>query len=130
MKTIHVAAAIIQDGDRFLAAQRGYGDFKGGWEFPGGKLEPGESASTACIREIQEELNVTVTDLKLLCTAEHDYDTFPLSMDCYLCRVGQGVIEDHEHEDLRWFTIDEIWNIDWLPADIQVAKALEKAIRS
>lgn len=129
MKTIHVAAAIIQDGDRFLAAQRGYGDFKGGWEFPGGKLEPNEAADAACVREIQEELNVTVTDLKFLCTAEHDYDTFHLSMDCYLCRIDQGAIEDHEHEDLRWFTIDEIWRIDWLPADIQVAEALEKATR-
>ncbi len=129
MKTIHVAAAIIQDGDRFLAAQRGYGDFKGGWEFPGGKLEPNEAADAACIREIQEELNVTVTDLKFLCTVEHDYDAFHLSMDCYLCRIDQGVIEDHEHEELRWFTIDEIWHIDWLPADIQVAEALEKATR-
>jgi 8-oxo-dGTP diphosphatase len=125
MKTVHVAAAIIQDGEKFLAAQRGYGEFKGGWEFPGGKLEPGETGADACVREIQEELHVTVGNLDFLCTVEHDYETFHLVMDCFTCQISNGTINDSEHEDMRWLDANHLWDVDWLPADIKVVKALE-----
>lgn len=125
MKTVHVAAAIIQDGEKFLAAQRGYGEFKGGWEFPGGKLEPDETGADACVREIQEELHVTVGNLDFLCTVEHDYETFHLVMDCFTCQIVDGTINDSEHEDMRWLDASHLWDVDWLPADIKVVKALE-----
>lgn len=127
LKTIHVAAAIIMSGDKILAAQRGYGEFKGGWEFPGGKLEAGESGEQACIREIQEELDVATEDLELLYTAEHDYDSFHLSMDCFTCTIASGEIHDSEHQNLRWLDRDSLWSVDWLPADIKVVEALEAA---
>lgn len=128
MKTVHVAAAIIQDGDRTLAAQRGYGEFKDGWEFPGGKLEPGETGEEACVREIQEELHVTIAGLEPLCTVEHDYETFHLSMECFTCHIEHGEIDDSEHENITWLTNSNIWDVDWLPADIKVVKALEQKI--
>lgn len=128
MKTIHVAAAIIRDGEKILAAQRGYGEFKDGWEFPGGKLEPGETSSDACIREIQEELHVTIGNLEPLCTVEHDYETFHLVMDCFTCCIANGTINDSEHENLRWLETSELWSVDWLPADVKVVKELEKSL--
>lgn len=128
MKTIHVAAAIIQQNDRILAAQRGYGEFKDGWEFPGGKLEPGETGADACIREIDEELRVRISGLDYLCTVEHDYDTFHLSMECFTCHIESGTIDDSEHENLKWLTSDSLWTVDWLPADIKVVKALEQKL--
>nr|WP_073294393.1 (deoxy)nucleoside triphosphate pyrophosphohydrolase [Parolsenella massiliensis] len=128
MKTIHVAAAIIRDGEKILAAQRGYGEFKDGWEFPGGKLEPGETSSDACIREIQEELHVTIGNLEPLCTVEHDYETFHLVMDCFTCCIANGTINDSEHENLRWLETGKLWSVDWLPADIKVVKELEKSL--
>ena len=130
MKCIHVAAAIIQDRGSILAAQRGYGDFKDGWEFPGGKLESNETAAEACIREIHEELEVEIGNLEHLCTVEHDYDTFHLSMECFLCQIASGTIHDSEHENLRWLTKDSLWSVDWLPADIKVVKELEKALKA
>ena len=126
MKTVKVAAAIIVNGGRVLAAQRGYGEFKDGWEFPGGKLEPGESAETACVREIAEELHVTVGDLEYLCTVEHDYATFHLSMACFVCRITEGTIDDREHESLRWLDLAHLHDVDWLPADVEVVRALEE----
>lgn len=128
MKTIKVAAAIIFDGGKILAAQRGYGEFKGGWEFPGGKLETNESSAEACIREIDEELHVRIGGLKFLCTVEHDYDTFHLSMDCYTCTIESGTINDSEHEDLAWLDQNSLWSVSWLPADIKVVKQLETSI--
>lgn len=128
MKTVHVAAAIIRDKHRVLAAQRGYGEFKDGWEFPGGKLEPGETSEAACIREIQEELHVTIGNLEPLCTVEHDYDTFHLVMDCFTCVIVNGSINDTEHENMRWLKADQIWDVDWLPADVKVVKELEKTL--
>ena len=130
MKCIHVAAAIIQDRGSILAAQRGYGEFKDGWEFPGGKLESNETAAEACIREIHEELEVEIGNLEHLCTVEHDYDTFHLSMECFLCQIASGTIHDSEHENLRWLTKDSLWSVDWLPADIKVVKKLEKALKA
>ena len=128
MKSIYVAAAIIRKGDTILAAQRGYGEFKDGWEFPGGKLEPGESSADACIREIREELSVEIGGLEHLCTVEHNYDTFHLSMSCYLCEIISGTINDSEHENLRWLETNNLWSVDWLPADIKVVEELEQAL--
>lgn len=128
MKTIKVAAAIIIDGDKILAAQRGYGEFKDGWEFPGGKLEPGESGKEACIREISEELNVRIGNLDYLCTVEHDYDSFHLSMECFTCSIEDGMINDNEHENLLWLDRSSLWNVDWLPADVEVVKKLEASL--
>lgn len=128
MKTIHVAAAIIYDNDRILAARRGYGEFKGGWEFPGGKVETGESSASACIREIHEELNITLVDPRYLCTVEHDYDSFHLTMDCFLCSMPQETISDTEHEDMRWLDAASINTVNWLPADIKVVQELERSL--
>ena len=128
MKTIHVAAAIICDGEKYLAAQRGYGEFKDGWEFPGGKLEPDETGEQACIREIQEELHVTIGNLEPLCTVEHDYETFHLVMECFTCAITAGTINDSEHENMRWLDADHLWDVDWLPADIKVVKTLESKL--
>lgn len=128
MKTIKVAAAIIVDGDKILAAQRGYGEFKDGWEFPGGKLEPGESGEEACIREISEELDVRIGNLDYLCTVEHDYDSFHLSMECFTCSIEDGMINDNEHENLLWLDRSSLWNVDWLPADVEVVKKLEASL--
>lgn len=126
MKSIKVAAAIIQRDDKILACQRGYGDLKDGWEFPGGKFEPGETGEEAIVREIKEELSVTIGNLEFLCTAEHDYDTFHISMDCYLCNIVDGTINDSEHEDMRWLSSENLWSVDWLPVDVKVVKALEE----
>jgi 8-oxo-dGTP diphosphatase len=128
MKNVKVAAAIIRDGDRILSCQRSYGEFKDGWEFPGGKLEEGETGEQAAVREIQEELGVAVCDLDYLCTVEHDYETFHLSMQCYLCRIAQGTIEERVHENMAWLDTAHLWDVDWLPADVAVVKELEKAI--
>lgn len=130
MKSIRVAAAIIRKEDKILAAQRGYGEFKDGWEFPGGKLEPGETGAQACVREIQEELRVTIGNLSHLCTVEHDYETFHLSMECFLCEILDGTINDTEHENLRWLDAGHLWDVEWLPADIKVVEALEKRLSS
>ena len=130
MKSIRVAAAIIRKEDKILAAQRGYGEFKDGWEFPGGKLEPGETGAQACVREIQEELRVTIGNLSHLCTVEHDYETFHLSMECFLCEILDGTINDTEHENLRWLDSGHLWDVEWLPADIKVVEALEERLSS
>lgn len=126
MKNVHVAAAIILNGKKILAAQRGYGEFKGGWEFPGGKVEPRESSVEACIREIREELNITLHDPQYLCTVEHDYASFHLSMDCFTCNMPHESIDDTEHDDVRWLDIEHIRTVNWLPADVKVVEALER----
>lgn len=126
MKTVRVAAAIIIANDKVLAAQRGYGEFKDGWEFPGGKLEANETGEQACVREIHEELHVTVGNLTHLCTIEHDYDTFHLSMECYTCTIEDGSINDTEHENLCWLDASQLWDVDWLPADVKVVHELER----
>ena len=130
MKSIHVAAAVIKDGDKILAAQRGYGEFKGGWEFPGGKLEPDESAEDACIREIQEEMRVTVAIEDKLCTVDYDYPTFHITMDCFWCTIPKGTIHDTEHDNLAWLRKDELWDVDWLPADIDAVKQIEARMQA
>ena len=124
-KTIKVVAAIIKEGESFFATQRGYGEFKDGWEFPGGKIELGESPEEALIREIQEELKVTIGIDEYLMTVEYDYPKFHLSMDCFLCHLEDGELTLTEHEAARWLAQDELNDLDWLPADVAVVKKLE-----
>lgn len=101
---------------------------KDGWEFPGGKLEPGETGEQAIVREIQEELEVTIGNLDHLCTVEHDYETFHLSMQCYQANILSGEFKEHAHEDMKWLDTNNLWDVDWLPADVKVVKELEKKL--
>ena len=120
MKKIEVAAAIIVKDNKVFATQRGYGEFKDGWEFPGGKLEPGESAREALAREIREELDVDIRVEKLLETVEYDYPEFHLTMHCFICELLSEDIVLKEHEDARWLKEEELDTVDWLPADVGV----------
>ena len=126
MKTIEVVAAIIHKNGRILAAQRGYGDYKDGWEFPGGKVQPGESAEAAIVREIREELRVTIKPEKLVTTVEYDYPTFHLTMHCFISSIVEGEIDLVEHEAMRWLTPNALYEVDWLPADVEVVQELTK----
>ena len=118
MKTIKVAAAVIIRDSRVFAVQRGYGEYKDWWEFPGGKVEAGETSDKTIVREINEELGTLISADKLLCTVEYDYPSFHLSMDCYLCTVIEGNLTLMEHEDARWLTPEELYDVKWLPADV------------
>ena len=120
MKTIEVAAAIIVKDNKVFATQRGYGEFKDGWEFPGGKIEPGESAQEALVREIREELDVDIRVGKLLETVEYDYPEFHLTMHCFICELLSEEIVLKEHEDARWLKKEELDSVGWLPADVGV----------
>ena len=120
MRSVRVSAAVIRDGDKILAAERGYGEYRGFWEFPGGKREDGESGEDAIIREIKEELGVTIETDGFIATIEHDYPDFHLIMDCYYAHVVEGVIKANEHMALRWISVDEIESLEWLPADWKV----------
>ena len=124
MKQIEVVAAIICKGEYIFVTQRGDGDFKDGWEFPGGKMEPGESPEEALVREIQEELSTTISVDKFLCTVEYDYAAFHLTMHCYLCHIESGSLILKEHEAARWLTKNELDSVDWLPADREVVEKL------
>ena len=117
MKTVKVVAAVICDGERVFATQRGYGDYKDFWEFPGGKLEAGETSAQALAREIREELDTQIEVGELLTTVEYDYPGFHLSMDCFLARVLEGDLVLREHEAARWLGPDELDSVPWLPAD-------------
>ena len=129
MQNIEVVAAAIYQNGMVLAAQRGYGEFKGGWEFPGGKIEPGETPEQAIIREIKEEMTATIEVREKLETVEYDYPDFHLTMHCFWTTVKDGKLKLLEHEGARWVDKDTIHTVDWLPADIelveQVAKKLE-----
>ena len=116
-KRIEVAAAIILDGEKIFATQRGYGEFKGGWEFPGGKIEQGETPEQALKREIREELDTEIEVGELFDTVEYDYPTFHLTMHCFLCTVTSGKLVLMEHEAAKWLTRDTLDSVDWLPAD-------------
>ena len=118
MKTIRVVAAIIIDNDKVFATQRGYGEFKDGWEFPGGKIDEGETAEEALVREIKEELDTEIEVINLLDTVEYDYPNFDLSMDCFICKVKSGELVLKEHEAAKWLTKEELYSVDWLPADL------------
>ena len=117
MKQIEVVAAIIQRDGAYFATQRGYGEFEGMWEFPGGKIELGETHEMALKREIQEELGVDISIEKLLCTTNYDYPSFHLTMHCYLCSIAAGKIELREHKSARWLTTETLDSVEWLPAD-------------
>jgi len=125
MKTIKVVAAIIVEKDKIFATQRGYGEFKDGWEFPGGKIEPGESAREALIREIKEELDTEIEVGELFETVEYDYPAFHLSMDCFLCKVKSGDLVLKEHEAAKWLTKETLFDVDWLPADLGLIKKMQ-----
>lgn len=126
MKTVNVVAAVIRCKDEILATQRGYGEFKGGWEFPGGKMEPGEQPQEALKREIQEELNTEIQVHDLISMVEYDYPTFHLTMGCYWCSIVHGKLELLEHEAARWLKVDELYNVAWLPADLEVIKKIKE----
>ena len=124
MKKIEVVAAILHRGGAYFATQRGYGEFEGMWEFPGGKIEPGESRDVALKREIQEELGVDIVIEDLICTTEYDYPSFHLTMHCYLCNIASGEIELREHKSARWLTAETLDSVEWLPADKEVIDKL------
>ena len=127
MKRIEVVAAIIHDAEgRIFATQRGYGEFKDGWEFPGGKMEAGETPEEALKREIWEELETRIVVEHLVETVEWDYPQFHLTMHCYLCHVESGHLELKEHEAAKWLSKDELESVNWLPADWEVVRKLEK----
>lgn len=130
MKTIRVAAAIIIHENKIFATQRGYGEFKDGWEFPGGKIEPGETPQQALIREIREELDTEIEVGELVDTVEYDYPAFHLSMDCFLCRVKSGDLVLKEHEAARWLSPENLNSVDWLPADEGLIRKLSSLLYS
>ena len=132
MKTVRVVAAVICDSienkTKIFATARGYGDFKGGWEFPGGKIELGETPRQALKREIQEELETEIIVGDLIDTIEYDYPTFHLSMDCFWCQVISGELKLLEAEAAKWLTKDQLNTVDWLPADILLIDKIRNAM--
>ena len=126
MKTVRVVAAVIRKDDKIFATQRGYGEFKDGWEFPGGKIEDGESPEQALIREIKEELDTDINVGDLIDTIEYDYPNFHLSMDCFWCEILQGKLELKEHESARWLKKEKLYSIDWLPADVGLIEKIKE----
>ena len=126
MKNIRVVAAVIHQDHRILATQRGYGEFKDGWEFPGGKIEEGETPEVALIRELKEELTITVKPEKHLTVVEYDYPNFHLSMHCFLSSIEQGEINLLEHEAMKWLSHNELDSVAWLPADHGLIELLKK----
>lgn len=133
MKTIKVVAAIIcddmQEKNKIFATARGYGDFKGGWEFPGGKVELGETPQQALVREIMEELNTEIKVGDLIDTIEYDYPTFHLSMDCFWAEVTSGQLELKEAEAAKWLTKDQLDSVAWLPADITLIEQIRECMK-
>ena len=135
MKTIRVVAAVIKalnkDGEQIIfATQRGYGEFKDGWEFPGGKIEPGETPQGAIKREIMEELDTEIAVGSLIDTIEYDYPEFHLSMDCFWCEIVNGDLVLKEHEAARWLTRKQLDDVDWLPADRTIIGSIAAALDS
>ena len=130
MKQIEVVAAIIHDADgHIFATQRGYGDFKDFWEFPGGKMEPGESPEQALKREIWEELETRIVVERFVRTIEWDYPQFHLTMHCFWCRVESGALTLKEHEAARWLSTNQLDSVNWLPADLQLIKHLSMQLK-
>ena len=129
MKSIKVVAAVIRDNDRIFATQRGYGNYKGWWEFPGGKIEAGETPQEALKREIREELDTLVEVGDLIACVEYDYPEFHLSMDCFWCTILEGNLHLNEAEDARWLTKENLMSVKWLPADLEVLEVISKSIQ-
>lgn len=129
MKTVKVVAAVIHKDNKIFATARGYGEFKGQWKFPGGKIEDGETSQQALVREIQEELDTTITVGELIGTIEYDYPTFHLSMDCFWCEVVDGELKLLEAEDAKWLSKAELYSVQWLPADITIIEEVEKLVK-
>ena len=125
MKTINVVAAIIIKDNKIFATQRGYGEFKDGWEFPGGKVEQGEAPENAIVREIKEELDSVIEVIEYFDTVEYDYPNFHLSMKCYICTVVSGKLELLEHEAAKWLDKDSLDSVAWLPADLGLVDKLK-----
>ena len=128
LKNIEVVAAIIRKEDKIFATQRGYGDFKDWWEFPGGKMEAGETPEEALKREIREELSTEISVDKFLCTVEYDYTKFHLTMHCYLCSLQTEALHLNEHEAARWLSKGELDSVKWLPADLEVIDGLSNIL--
>ena len=130
MKTVKVVAAIITKDNKIFATQRGYGDFKDGWEFPGGKVEPGEKPEDAIVREIKEELGADIRVTGFLTTVEHDYPQFHLSMDCFWAELKDGSeMTLLEHESAKWLARDELDTVGWLPADVKVVDRMKSTMQ-
>ena len=125
LKQIEVVAAIIKQDNTIFATQRGYGEFKGGWEFPGGKIESGETPERALEREIKEELNANIQVGDFLHTVEYDYTSFHLTMLCFICSLLSDEIYLNEHQAARWLDKDSIDSVEWLPADVEVAEKVK-----
>ena len=125
MKQIEVVAAIIRKEDKIFATQRGYGDWKDWWEFPGGKMEAGETPEEALKREIREELSTEISVDEFLCTVEYDYPNFHLTMHCYLCSLLTEALHLNENEAAKWLTKDVLDSVKWLPADLELIQALK-----
>lgn len=128
MKTVRVVAAVIRDGDRIFATARGYGEYKGWWEFPGGKIEAGETPEEALVREIREELDTEIRVGELIDTIEYDYPTFHLSMDCFWAEVVAGQLVLKEAEDARWLTKETLESVQWLPADASLIEHIKASM--
>ena len=120
MKTVEVVAAVIRHDNKIFATQRGYGEFKDGWEFPGGKIEAGETPQQALKREISEELDTVINVGDLIMTIDYDYPKFHLKMHCFRCSVVSGNLVLKEHEAAKWLTVDELDSVGWLPADLEL----------
>ncbi len=126
MKTIRVVAAVIRDEDKIFATARGYGEFKGWWEFPGGKIEEGETPQQALVREIKEELDTDIKVGTIIDTIEYDYPTFHLSMDCFWASIINGNLVLKEAADARWLTKETLDSVQWLPADITIIEKIKE----
>ena len=126
-----MVAAIIKHGDKVFATQRGYGELKGGWEFPGGKVQRGETAYDACIRELQEELCVEVHNLRAFYTVEYDYEAFHLSMECFFCDIARGKVSAADQQKaIRWVPQRSLADLTWMPADVELVRALISAAKA
>ncbi len=127
-KIVKVVAAVIKKDNKIYATQRGYGEFKGGWEFPGGKIEENETSQEALIREIKEELETVIKVNDLIDTIEYDYPNFHLSMDCFWCEIVSGNLVLVEAEDAKWLSKEELYSVEWLPADLGLIEKIKDAL--